>query len=231
MDISHLHLRASPLTCMYMYIRLNAQSLITSSRLYTISLDEPRSWASRISISRVVVLHAPVGSPSEGGSSGFPLIHVYLQSTGARLSRTIKAVFRWVRSENRVGSPLFPLVCRPSSFHSRARAIRLIVLTLWTSISSSPSAARSPTDSPIARDRGWACKSLELSLTAGNAFEDPVLRFVQSHGPSCASRIVAASVLPITLRWFSRSVTAVGSRCLASHRSKMCSVGLALVAK
>lgn len=55
--------------------------------------------------------------------------------------------------------------------------------------------------------------------------------FVQSHGPSCASRIVAASVLPITRRWFRRSVTAVGSWCFASHRSRMCSVGLDLVAK
>ena len=57
------------------------------------------------------------------------------------------------------------------------------------------------------------------------------ITFVQSHGPSCASRIVAASVLPITRRWFRRSVTAVGSWCFASHRSRMCSVGLDLVAK
>lgn len=90
---------------------------------------------------------------------------------------------------------------------------------------------RSPTDSPADRPSlGWAYDVRDFHSPL-ETFSRSGLPFVQSHGPSCASRIVAASVLPITLRWFSRSVTAVGSRCLASHRSKMCSVGLALVAK
>ena len=49
--------------------------------------------------------------------------------------------------------------------------------------------------------------------------------------PMSFSSTAAASILPMTLRMFIRSVTADSSRCRASHRSRMWSVGLALVAK
>ena len=50
-------------------------------------------------------------------------------------------------------------------------------------------------------------------------------------GPISFSSSEAASERPITLKMLRRSVTAVGSLCLASHRSKIFSVGLAFVAK
>lgn len=52
-----------------------------------------------------------------------------------------------------------------------------------------------------------------------------------NHEPMSFSSTAAASILPITLRMFIRSVTAVSSRCRASHKSRIWSVGLAFVAK
>lgn len=121
----------------------------------------------------------------------------------------------------------YSLALSPSSF-TRTHSDDRFPLSWHSSIDLEfLAASRSPTDLPNAQRRVGA--ATRLSLTAGNVLG--AIRFIQSHGPSCASRIVAASVLPITLRWLSRSVTAVGSRCLASHKSRMCSVGLALVAK
>ena len=52
-----------------------------------------------------------------------------------------------------------------------------------------------------------------------------------NQAPMSFSITAAASIRPMTRKMFIRSVTADSSRCLASHRFNMCSVGEFLVAK
>ena len=49
--------------------------------------------------------------------------------------------------------------------------------------------------------------------------------------PMSFSNTAAASIRPITRKIFIKSVIADSSRCLASHKSKICSVGDGFVAK
>lgn len=106
---------------MYMYVRLNAQSLITSSWLYTgfffSPADQVAPELSRMSIPRPV--DALDGAVDLLENDPRANSHVYLQSIDA-LSRIIKAVFRWVRSEKRV--PLPPFVSHSSPPHARTHS-------------------------------------------------------------------------------------------------------------
>lgn len=69
--------------CMYMYVRLNAQSLITSSQLYTVFFYADYTALEFTDKHFSVLNSMSVGSSLKREFSDLPLTHIYIQSTDA----------------------------------------------------------------------------------------------------------------------------------------------------